>query len=87
MNYDELKAEAKRLGYRLVKIEPKARLENCPVCGSSNRKIHLWQSAINFGKQFRCDKCEFHSEDWSKSEIAARRAWNDAVSKYKEVAP
>lgn len=36
MTLDELKAEAKKLGYYLVKNTPKISLLPCPICGKNN---------------------------------------------------
>lgn len=87
MTYEELKAEANAQGYNLVKISPKIQLENCPVCGAKNRDIHIWFNAsINeSGYRYQCDKCDFCNEMWSMTRKGAKLAWNDAVSKYKEV--
>ena len=79
MTLDELKVEAKKQGYRLVKIPERITLLSCPVCGS--KKTSQWYGY--FGRFYRCDNCNFAGSS-AKTIREARKKWNDAVAKYKE---
>ena len=45
MTLDDLKAEAKKLGYHLVKDRPKIVMLPCPVCGK--KRTEEWYDGIN----------------------------------------
>lgn len=73
MTYDELKAEAKAMGYNLIKKSaPMPKFLPC-VCGN-NRRYHWWSS----GPFYKCTKCGRKSPP-AKGERAAREAWNKMI--------
>ena len=39
MTLEELRVEAEKLGYKLVKIPEKVKLSPCPVCGSKHTSV------------------------------------------------
>ena len=80
MTLDELKAEAKKLGYHLVKNTPKITLLPCPICG---RKLTCeWQNCVT-GKFFRqCKCCDSFDGYGAKTSNGAKLGWNEAVKKY-----
>lgn len=76
MTVTELKAEAKKLGYRLVPMpEPPIKLLPC-TCGH-NRRAHWYTST---GMFFECQKCGRESPT-GETEAEARRLWNEMVNK------
>ena len=84
MTYEELKAEAKAQGYKLIKITPKIRFENCPFCGATRRLVHPWFNTTSGTIRFQCSRCGFASNDWAKTEKNAKILWNKSVNVYKE---
>lgn len=81
MTIDDLKIEAKKLGYRLSKIPEKVKKLPCPVCGRhSGKDIRVWYH-VYYGKFYMCE-CGFRSEKYSKSEVQRRKDWNEAVEEY-----
>lgn len=79
MNLEELKAEAEKLGYTLVKRQKYIRFERC-TCG--HNKHHRWV-VCGKGIRFQCTNCGFES-DIGPSEREARIAWNEAVRKARD---
>ena len=75
VTFDELKAEAKAQGYKLMPIAPYVKLEPCK-CGRK-RSQQLWHSQT--GKFFKCGYCGFTAAE-GKNERDARKLWNCAVS-------
>ena len=78
MKLEELKADAAKHGYALVKKREYVRLEPC-ICGHERR--HKERSSR--GWYFWCKKCGFTGGQISSSERAARIAWNEAVKREK----
>lgn len=74
MTFEELKEEAKRQGYKLIKDQPYVPLKRCPICG---KKPSEWVNAANGFHSFMCD-CE-RTMNWKKSERMARIAWNESL--------
>ena len=73
MTLDEIKAEAKAQGSRLVKIKPYIKLKPCK-CG---RKRHeTWYGPD--GIFYKCPKCE-HRGEYGKTDRDARILWNRSV--------
>ena len=70
MTYEELKAEAEKQGYGLIRKEKYVSLKKCPKCG---RKPSLWTSVD--GYTYRCDKCGL-SSDRQKTVKKAKLSWN-----------
>lgn len=84
MTFEELKAEADRQGYVLIKKpDPMPKLMPC-VCG--RKRIGLWNRWVdNVGMfKYRCPRCDKQSEVWAKSVREARSIWNDMIDKEKE---
>ncbi|MBQ2099491.1 MAG: hypothetical protein II477_00305, partial [Lachnospiraceae bacterium] len=74
MTLDELKAEAKRQGYKLIKDNPMPKLIPC-ICGSKRRI--MWHYAD--GWYFECDKCGRTAYP-GRTERKARENWNRMVN-------
>ena len=76
MTFEELKAEAARQGYNLIKKHRYISLLKCPDCG---QKPCQWHDAVSgmIGFSCYCKKKDIH---WRKSERYARIAWNESVS-------
>lgn len=81
MTLEELKAEAKAMGYKLIKDNPKPKLLRC-TCGSNHRG--WWSTSANTGKfgdllwQLECKKCGKRSE-WADSERGVIEKWNEMI--------
>ena len=73
MTFDELKAEAKRQGYSLIKKRPYIKRLPCK-CGCN--EISLFYGS--YKTFYRCDDCGF--EVSAKNEYLLKEAWNKAVS-------
>ena len=74
MTLDELKAEAKRQGYKLIKDNPMPKLLPC-ICGSKHRI--LWSCAE--GLYFECGGCG-RTACPGRTERKARENWNRMVT-------
>lgn len=81
MTLEELKIEADKLGYYLVKKSEKVMLLPCPVCGK--KCTHEWFSTL--GRKRVCYNCGFEGR-YSKNGVEAKRKWNEAVLKYEKEA-
>lgn len=76
MTLEELKAEAKAQGYKLMPIYPYIKLSPCR-CG--RKKPEQWYRTDGSGTIFfMCPICDFAGPD-CKTEREARKAWNAAV--------
>ena len=82
MTVDELKIEAKKLGYNIVKIpERPEKLLPC-ICGSRHRSH--WESRHDDGlwyKSLRC-KCGRRADGLTKIEV--NKNWNNMIRKERE---
>ena len=83
---EQLRADAKKLGYKLVKIPEKVTLLPCPVCGSKNTSVWYLcydrRHGIERGQVRKCNICGFEGKAVAKGELATKRAWNEAVEEY-----
>lgn len=79
MTIEELKAEAKRQGYSLIKKQPYIALKKCPKCGKTPL---IWFRNIDNKKQYMCD-CD-RVIKWQKTERQARIAWNEEIEMEKD---
>ena len=76
MTLEELKKEAKALGYNLIPIKKRERLLPC-TCGSKRREHFdtfrngMWMHLL------RCCKC--NKEALGRTEIGAIKAWNEMI--------
>lgn len=78
MTFEELKAEAERQGYRLVKKNPYVQLKKCPNCDCLPE---LW---LLGGEWFRkCPIC-FSTGGRAKTQIGAKKSWNEMVDRYSQ---
>lgn len=73
MTLDELKAEAKAQGYRLVKITPYVKLKPC-LCG--RKLLETWYGPD--GEFYKCPTCE-HRGEAGKTNRDARIKWNESL--------
>lgn len=80
MTIEELKEEAKKLGYTVVKIPKKEKLLPC-VCGN-NRREHWHRVDIKSGRAYeilRCSKCGREAK--GETERDAIHNWNEMIKK------
>lgn len=80
MTIEELKEEAKKLGYTVVKIPKKEALLPC-TCGN-NRREHWNRVEIKSGRVYevlKCSKCGKSVEGLTERE--ARHNWNEMIKK------
>lgn len=78
---EQLKEEAKKLGYRLAKIPEKVRMLPCPVCGKKDTTC--WSDyKCGYVLFFRrCNGCGFEGK-CAGSESGLNKTWNKAVEEY-----
>lgn len=82
MTVEELKQEAKQLGYKIIKIPEKIKKSNC-ICDANSRNVQLWYT-FNGMCQYRCKKCG-REGNAGKSKRIAVQSWNYAVKNNKFV--
>lgn len=80
MTLEELKAEAKAMGYRLIKDNPKPKLLRC-TCGKKD--IGRWtrpseNDFCDYQWKMECRVCGKASE-WADSERKAIEKWNEMI--------
>lgn len=80
MTLEELKTEASKLGYSLIKKKPYIPIKPCPVCGKKGTSV--WYGLA--GTQRRCSFCDFKGDWTDNRKISINKAWNDAVERYLE---
>ena len=73
MTLEELKAEAKRQGYKLIKAKT-PRFERC-LCGHN---VHQWCSGPE-GWMVYCKHCGLNSPWAAKNKTAVIEAWNEMI--------
>ena len=71
---EEFKAEAKRRGYNLIKIQPYVKLLPC-VCG--RKRIGSWMTQGRM-KYYRCDDCGLGAAP-ARSDRQAKIFWNEMI--------
>lgn len=78
MTYEQLRDEAYKLGYKLVKIQPSIHFESC-ICG--RKYPDLWFGA---GKDrfYKCPKCDRQAPA-GKTEREAKMNWNEYIKEVK----
>lgn len=83
MTFEELQAEAAKLGYKLVKIQEQKyiSLKSCPVCGKKNTSIWYGDFGMMRGQARRCNGCGFEGIP-GLNETGSRQGWNYAVDLY-----
>ena len=83
MTFEELQEEAKRQGYKLLKINKPEKLLPC-TCGN-NRREHWHRVNVQSGRSYeilRCPKCG--KEAKGETEKEAKRNWNLMIKKEKK---
>lgn len=76
MTLDELKAEAKRQGYNLIKIQKKEKLLTC-VCGCNRRSHFDYYKNGKWGYGLECKRCK--KIVYGTTEAEVRSEWNKMV--------
>ena len=74
MTLEELKAEAKRQGYKLIK-DKKTRFERC-LCGHN---VHQWCSRGGMGQMVYCKHCGLESPWVRGGDDKVIEAWNAMI--------
>jgi len=80
MTFEELKEEAKRQGYNLIKITKKEKLLPC-ICGNTRRQ-HWHRVDVKSGRSYeilRCPNCG--REVNGETEKEAKHNWNLMIKK------
>lgn len=73
MTFEELKAEAKKQGYNLIKKQKYIALKKCPKCNKKPHHVYYTVSKM-FGYG-----CDCYVTKPCKTDREARIAWNDLV--------
>lgn len=76
MTVEELRREAKSMGYNIIRINPYEKLLPC-ICGSKRREH--WSTFVK-GVEYtvlRCGKCE--REASGRTDREARHNWNELI--------
>lgn len=81
MTLEELKAEAKKHGYKLVKERPYIRMSAC-VCGHKNIAHWIKFGGVSEPYFHQCRKCGLTS-DPAKTKYEAKLKWNECVERVK----
>ena len=80
MDLEELKAEAAKLGYNLVKKKPYIKLSRC-TCGENKPSEWFYYTEENkVMRIYKCDNCGLSALP-AKTNRQARENWNQLVSK------
>ena len=79
MTLEELKAEAKAQGYKLIKNNPKPKLLKC-TCGRKDfsRWTRPKEDGVSFEWNIECRRCG-KASGWADSERKAIEKWNDMI--------
>ena len=81
MTLEQLKAEAKKYGYKIVKDLPYIRMLPC-VCGNKSiAYMSAWETPTPY--YHRCRKCGFESQR-ARTKYEARIKWDECIEKAKE---
>jgi Zn ribbon nucleic-acid-binding protein len=75
MTVEELKAEAKKLGYRIIPEPERITLMPCPLCGKKRTEEWYEQGGLRFRQ---CANCGFKGGS-GRTAKDAKAKWNDAV--------
>lgn len=81
MTYEELKTEAKKLGYNLIKANSKPRLKPC-VCGCKARHHYYCRDSQGEYRKLVCHKCGREVE--GENELEVYNNWNKYIEKEEE---
>ena len=77
MTVEELKIEANKLGYNIIKKQPYVKLLPC-TCGQK-KPTHWYKFGNEVGEFYKCPKCDFMSPV-AKTKNKAKENWNEAVT-------
>ena len=77
MTLEELKAEADKLGYSVVKKQQYVKLSPC-ICGHKHPRE--WYRIGSGNVVYQCPSCDFSASE-AKTRKQARLNWNKAVEK------
>lgn len=80
MTLEELKIEAEKLGYHLIKNSQKITLLPCPICGK--KSTHEWYNSLTNKYFRRCKCCNNFAGYGRETHNGARLGWNTAVENY-----
>lgn len=76
MTVEELKQEAKKLGYNIIKIPDKVKKLNC-ICGASSRYVEVW---TRFDGNMFCKCRQCHKQSYfGRNKNEAIKNWNWSV--------
>jgi hypothetical protein len=81
MTLEELKAEAKKHGYKLVKDNPYISLAPC-ICGRKKVGLSMIYGKTKTPYFHKCNKCGLTSEP-TKTKYEAKLKWNECVENAK----
>ena len=83
MTCEELRIEANKLGYTLVKKKENVKLDPC-VCGYNRRELWSYAEKGICYYYYQCKKCGVTSKDYSDRNILqAKKGWNRFVEDHK----
>ena len=77
MTVEELKAEAKKLGYKIIPVSESIKLLPC-VCGCK-RRTHWWTVK---GMFYQCNQCGLKAPI-GENETEAKKLWNKMIEENK----
>lgn len=81
MTVEELKAEAEKQGYKLVKIASRVHILPCPICGS--KRTEVWFTNLMVYRKCARIGCSFKGY-LGKNKTDSKQKWNEAVLDYKK---
>lgn len=81
MTVEELKLEAAKLGYNIIKKAENIKFSPC-VCGYNKRG--LWWNSNDNMCFYKCQRCEFSGYK-GKTQNEAKRNWNKAIEEAKKL--
>lgn len=76
MTLEELKVEAKKQGYKLVKDIPYEKFLPCK-CGHNRRKKYYGFYNMGYSYRYVCNKCGYYVD--GKTEKEAKHNWNEKM--------
>ena len=82
MTLEEIRTEAKKHGYKLIKDTPYVRLAPC-VCGHKGHGQYADWSNKKAPHYLKCYRCGFASEP-AKTKYEAKIKWNECVENAKK---
>lgn len=77
MTVEELKTEANKLGYNLVKKQTQTKLLRC-ACGRKPTQNMMWQGQQFVGHIYECRNCSLRSTP-HRFKYKAKSNWNEMI--------